>query len=494
MAERVTVNIQDHGERKSLLSKNDDDKKVKRSPSQNKSQGAGNNTQSESNQTIRNVFELFCFLSGQYMCDNTCGNTGDKVQNSAEPARWSKFIVVIGFLFFVGQFCAHVVHITFNILIEVCRTQNVSGYCTSSYLENGRIDCSLTHEYWKFVAAIMTSTFAAFVSYILMTVLILIPVYSCCRTCYNVLGKYGKSFCPFHNGDHSSNALTSEQAKYFYINYVLSLLLLALCGLVSLTYGSLVAGEKPCQIVAISLTSLILYLFSQFCSIQSIFIFSRIVYIITGKFTQLMERLEEVDVAKEALKIEPYMQFKDTDDDVKNVLEIDENMGRYYMLQNTDRDFIKEVKPILCLLGIWFIFHWILNALTTVLLSAVILELLINPLQYKSIDHVVPVEDAGRKALYILFMIFFTLGHTYQFIYPCFRAASITSVREKLIRDVSKKYWRHIPISVKDSFINYLRLQNFSFKVSIFCAKFSFNFNWAFVSLFIVICGGFLRF
>ena len=439
------------------------------------------------------------------MCDNTCGNTGDKVQNganaenSAEPTKWSKFILVVGFLFFVCQSCAYLVHITFNILIEVCRGHNVS-YCTPSYLENGRINCSLTHEYWKFVTAILTSTFAASVSYILMT-LILIPVYSCCCKCCTALKKYGESFCPFHDGNHSSIALTSKQAKYFYINYALSLLLLLLCGLVSISYGSLVAAEKPCQIVAISLTSLVLYLFSQFCSIQSTFIFSRIVYIITGQLTQLMEILDKVNVAKITLfkkngnELEQYMHFQIDDTnrvDLRNLP--DENMRCYYLLQNIDQEFIKQVKPILRLFGVWFLFHWILNALTTVLLSAVILELVINPLQYKSIDRVVPVEDAGRKALYILFMIFFTLGHTYQFIYPCFRAASITSVRKKLIHDVSKKYWQHIPISVKDSFINYLRLENFSFKVSIFCAEFSFNFNFAFVSLFIAICGGFLRF
>ena len=452
---------------------------------------------------FNSLFYVFCFFSGQYMCD--------EVQNHAnESTKWSTFLMVTGFMVFVGQSCAYLVHITFNVLLEVCRVQNVS-YCTPSYIENGRFNCTLTHAYWKFIASILTSTFAASASYFLMTVLILIPVYSCCRRCCNApsrccnalnrccnaLGRYGESFCPFHDGDHRSIALTSEQATYFYFNYVLNLLLLLLCGLVSLSYGSLGAEKKPCLIVAIDLASLVLYLISQFCSIQSVFIFSRIVYIITGQLTQLMEKLDRVNVAKEILVqgtngLEPYMCFEDTD--IENLLQIDENMGRYYLLQNIDREFIKRVKLILDLLGIWFLFHWILNALTTVLLSAIILELVVNPLQYKPLDNVVPVEDAGRKALFIFFMLFFTLVHTYQFIYPCFRAASINSVRGKLIRDVSKKNWKHIPIPVKDSFINYLKLENFSFKVPIFCARLSFNFNWAFVSLFIAVCGGFLRF
>lgn len=468
----------------------------------------GNNTESKSNKVICSfniLFYFFCFLSGQYMCDKACGNTGDQVQNSAnKPTKWSKFISVVGLLVFVGQSCACLVHIIFNILIEVCRFQNAS-YCTQSYLENGTINCTLAHEYWKFVASILTSTFAASVSYILMTVVILIPVYSCCCRCCTALNRYRESFCPFHNGDHRLIALTSEQAKqakYFYFNYVLSLLLLVLCASVSISFGILVAHENPCQIIAISFTSLLLYLISQFCSIQSIFIFSRIVYIITGQLSQLMKTLDKVNVAKETLfkkngnELERYMHFQIDDTNCVDLRDLhDENMGRYYLLQNIDQEFIKRVKPILDLFGVWFLFHWILNGLTTVLLSAVILELMINPLQFKLVDHVVPVEDDGHKALYILFMVFFDLGHTYQFIYPCFRAASITSVREELIRDVSKKYWRHIPISVKDSFINYLRLENFSFKVSIFfCAEFSFSFNWAFVSLFVVICSGFLRF
>ena len=483
------------------------------------SQEDGNNTKSKSNGMMcffNCLFYSFCFLSGQYICDKVHNNT-------KKPTKWNTFILVTGFFLFVGQSCAYLVHITLNILLEICRVQNVS-YCTQS-LSNQSFNCTVTHEYWKFVASILTSTFAASVSYVLMTVLILIPVYSCCCRFCTVLNKkkdgkspvyncclryctalnkelrYGKSFCPFHDGDHRSIVLTSKQALCFYFNYFLSLLLLGLCILASLIYGSLVAVEKPCLAVAINFTSLVLYLLSQFCSTQSIFIFSRIVYIITGQLTQLMEILDKVNVAKITLfkkngnELEQYMHFQIDDTnrvDLRNLP--DENMGRYYLLQNIDQEFIKQVKPILRLFGIWFLFHWILNALTTVLLSAVILELVINPLQYKSIDHVVPVEDAGHKTLYILFMIFFTLGHSYQFIYPCFRAASITSVREKLIRDVSKKYWRHIPIPVKDSFINYLRVQNFSFKVSIFCAEFSFSFNWAFVSLFIVICGGFLRF
>ena len=265
--------------------------------------------------------------------------------------------------------------------------------------------------------------------------------------------------------------------------------------------------RHPCQINGINLTSFVFFLICQFCSIQSVFIFSKIVYIITGQLKQLTEVMDKVNDEKNNLlvKIEApnelsYLGIEEENVNLRGLLESADghkvNKGYYYLLRNIDQKFIEQAKPILKLFGYWFIAHWILNALTTVLLSAVIIELLTDVIAYKwqNADKVIPTEEGGLEAAYIVYLVLFVAGHTYLFVYPCFRAASITTTREKLILDVSRKHWRHIPHSVETSFIQYLKTQKFSFKVpALCCAEFSFNFTMAFVSLFIGILGGFLN-
>ena len=196
-----------------------------------------------------------------------------------------------------------------------------------------------------------------------------------------------------------------------------------------------------------------------------------------------------LDYLKEELEIdEAFLELLQSTDEHKV------NKGLYYLLQYIDQKFIEQVKPTLDLLGLWFIAHWILNALTTVLLSAIIIELATDFIAYKwNANKVIPIEDIGLEVAYIVYLVLFVGGHAYLFVYPCFRAASITATREKLILDLSRRHWHHIPHSVQTSFIQYLKTQNFSFKVPLCCAEFSFNFTIAFVSLFIGILGGFLN-
>ena len=55
--------------------------------------------------------------------------------------------------------------------------------------------------------------------------------------------------------------------------------------------------------------------------------------------------------------------------------------ARFYWLQKIDQDFMKQVKPTLHLFGKWFIVHWTLFALTTVLLTAFIVQIIIDIIQ-----------------------------------------------------------------------------------------------------------------
>ena len=109
-------------------------------------------------------------------------------------------------------------------------------------------------------------------------------------------------------------------------------------------------------------------------------------------------------------------------------------------LSMASKKFIKQVKPMLKLFGFWFIVHWTLYALTTMLLSAFIVQIIIEVIKYKfnSVDRFMPNVEADTNAPYVLYVVFFTLVHAYLFLYPCFRAAAIASARIELIRAISR--------------------------------------------------------
>ena len=121
--------------------------------------------------------------------------------------------------------------------------------------------------------------------------------------------------------------------------------------------------------------------------------------------------------------IQCYFTVENEPVDIKELLESQDKAkqerGRYYLLRNIDGNFIDCVKPILDLFGYWFILHWVLYGLSTVLLSASVVELVVDIFKPSPMDKVVPIEDELLKKVYIVYVVFYTLEHTYLFIYPC---------------------------------------------------------------------------
>lgn len=169
----------------------------------------------------------------------------------------------------------------------------------------------------------------------------------------------------------------------------------------------------------------------------------------------------------------------------------DKIKARYYILQRIDQAFIKRMRASLDPYGMWFSIHWILYTLTTLLSCALFAQTVVK-IFYQQDTPLYKLQN--RDMFNLSYIVIFTLEHLLLFIYPCFRAASITVAREQMIQTVSRKEWMYIPLSIKSHFIQYLRAQNFSFRVHIFCADIPFNFNTAYISLFIGIFGGILKF
>ena len=58
-----------------------------------------------------------------------------------------------------------------------------------------------------------------------------------------------------------------------------------------------------------------------------------------------------------------------------------------------------------------------------------------------------------------------------------------------MIKKVSNAEWQNIDPNDKEKFINYLKIQDCTFKISILCAKLSFGFYLAYISIFVGILG-----
>ena len=308
--------------------------------------------------------------------------------------------------------------------------------------------------------------------------------------------------------DESPNNMSAQEIAYFYINYLVLLVLFLFSCVTSLYYVSTV--HSYCWITTVHVTMIVLQLVSHFSAIQSCFIFSKIVYKITKKLENVADLICATDTVKYGHREHNFPQNNTECNSRQSnaffqaplcaipclVHKEKVDKENFYKLQEIDQKFIKEVEPALYLVGVWFIVHWTLYALTTVLLSAFIIEIIINIIQYdlNSANSYLPDGEAETRAPYILYVLFFTLVNGYLFLYPCFRAAAIATARAKMINKISEKQWAniHIPVSIQTSFVQYLTSKNFAFQVPLFCASIPIGFDWVFVSFFVPVLGAYL--
>ena len=86
--------------------------------------------------------------------------------------------------------------------------------------------------------------------------------------------------------------------------------------------------------------------------------------------------------------------------------------------------------------------------------------------------------------LKLAYNFLFSISHCISFLYPCFRAASVTASRYKIIHMISRANWNRVPMEQKQAFLHYMELEDCTFKVSILCATVTFGFNLAYFSTF----------
>ena len=228
---------------------------------------------------------------------------------------------------------------------------------------------------------------------------------------------------------------------------------------------------------SIDITGLLFQSLSRFCTIQSCFIFSKVAYAVSNRCHDLLGEFVKTDVSgeREDFLNSQYIQELLGQDIVTDLQRRGGNdykealkKARFAALKKIDDKFITKMKASLDQYGHWFAIHWILYTITTFMS----IEFLAETYDlYVYSPHEVSWLHDHRKRNSFIYIVLFTLEHTFLFIYPCFRASQITSSRENLIKRFSEHQWNHIPLSVQSYFIEYLKTQNFGFKIVFLCIR-----------------------
>ena len=404
-----------------------------------------------------NLICILCFLSGLYfnnkstleMNTDSAGESGDRIENTVATGNTGinrngnitekKAISIIGCVIFGIHVVFHLTNLSLSSMVEICRIANNTPYiCENFPDDHNKSNCLLPQEYWKFSVATTIASFGSVVSYLLISVYILIPrMYcdkhcelprdkndQCCQVCCLAHRKaFKQPISPF-----TSSSKSFIENFCFHFHYIAVLFLFVgvlICATAYVSYTYFSNSHNPsCVKNTVDIIRIVLQLVGLFCVIQSCFIFLKIVCCITEQLDDLEEKMDKQD--KENPRSEEQANHAKNEEKMIRI--------RYYRLQEIDQNFIDRIKPILDLYGVWFIFHWMFYSLTSVLHSAVIVELVLDVVSYRvsSTDEYVPSTKPEIEAPYILYIVFFTVLHAYLFIYPCFRAAAIASAHQKL--------------------------------------------------------------
>ena len=384
------------------------------------------------------VFDFFCLLTGQYISTDT----------TEKKRPWKSLVKrvpsLVGSILFVCQ-----VFLYLSLAVGDGRAGDLSSY-----------------EHTKFIKAITFGSLAAFLfSYGPMICLLLVPVSGIlcslkCEQSKYQKGGFWKPCCDTHHKAFKTGALslfedtnafpklTSIQTTYFLTNHFLIHIFLFGSFIFSVAYAFSVLH---CWSDTLNFLRIIIYSISQLCAVQSCFVFSKIVYKVTNRLEKLATKMNQANFTEQH-KMNAVSRMNDP---VLRQLVQKGNQemvdrGRYYWLQTLDNDFIRQVRAPLSLLKVWFVFHISSYALTTILLSAYVLQTIV---WFKE-----------TTSWFLFFLFFFTLVQVYLFLYPLFRAIAIGAARTKLIKTVSQKQWRNVPYSFHSDFIVYLKTRDFPFK------------------------------
>ena len=332
---------------------------------------------------------------------------------------------------------------------------------------------------------------------------------------------------PFNDNRHEENStwLSPKQALYFVGIFTLNIsVYVGNVALLFIIYNRNVDKSKKKQEIIDGL-GLAAQVASQLCAVLSCFIFSKLAYSVSTTCTHKLPKLymKVNEASKITMTRAPALQGRQGQAEIANVQGEETvphnstvNAADAGIIQLRDGGYITEddikeksslhllkaianwytrlVHSTLHPFGTWFAVHWVLYTVTAFMSISYLAEIIILELYGKeSADTHCHGEHHLDCRLNLSYSFLFAVEHCILFLYPCFRAASVTTAYLSMIKKVSKAEWGKISLDDKEKFISYLKLQDCTFKISILCAKLSFGFQVAYFSIFVGLFGIILK-
>ncbi len=270
----------------------------------------------------------------------------------------------------------------------------------------------------------------------------------------------------------------------FVIMFAVNILAIAICIGILVYYGIIKFNTKDSD--SIKLIVDCIYIVSQyvpwFCGIISCFIFSKISHVVSSTFTKdLYNHLKDAITEKKGIEIykasNPQYHL-----DIVHRNTADNCPSCYFeILQDIDQGYVRQMKNSLKRFRWWLAIHWFFYTITTFLIIAYFIELVMQDV-YRDTSHCD--NNKSLCGLAIAYTLLISLGQCFLFIYPCLRAASVTAARYKVIRLLSQMHWKEICFDERNAFLQYMQLEDCTFKISILCANVTFGYNLAYFSIF----------
>ena len=377
------------------------------------------------------IFKGLCILTGQYSVQD--------VDGSHKIYKVFKILSLVGAM--LVFFSLILFDLIFNIIVDVCYFQGCGYFASNSTLTN-HIELRLgpplaVDKYKDFQKFVFTCTST---SGILSYPLMLISLNCCFRN-------NNERIKPLFNDTNVS------KLKVFMILLVLNFVFIFGSAAIFIAIMWKKINWHVGAMMVLDIFGLASDIVSWVCSLLGCFIFSKVAY----------------DVAHKC-RVELYNDLTETPDrSLEDLIAIDQR-------------YIKTMRASLVPFSYWFAVHWLAYCLTTFLCISYVVQNIQHDMYvpeskcYKEPDH--------TCRLILTYHILYAIGHAILFLYPCFRAAAVTSVRANLIRRITRENWNMNNLCKRQAFLHYLQGEDCSFKVNILCTSITFGSNLAYFSIF----------
>ena len=388
----------------------------------------------------------------------------------------------------------------FNFYVMTCPYSNCS-YIDVQHAESQHADTNLSllglspfpsknyQDYQKFLFTF--ASFSGTASYFFMIFALNSNNLKSCCPCITKEVE-GSLLSPFSD----EFSLKKKQSSYFFIIFLVNIFVYLGSVVVFFTiFGQLIDRSDSAFHKSVDSLGLVSQFISWFCAILSCFIFSKVAYSVANiciddlyRYLNIVASNNEIaEIVRGDSGAQQILKSYDIVNELtKCSLTVTEptplGVSYFSILKDVDQWYVKKNKASLRIYSFWFAIHWLMYTITAFMSITNVIQHIVRDMYGDNIE--CHGEQNAMCRLSLAYDLLFAISHCILFIYPCYRAATVTSSRNILINRISRDNWFLVPLEQKQAFLLYLNSEDCTFKVSILCASVTFGFNLAYFSIF----------